>query len=310
MEPESPDTPARVAILGLGLMGGSLGLALKRAWPASVITGYDIEPAVAERARARGAIDMLQAFVAEALTGATLVVIATPTLAARNALREIGACWERLAPHAVITDVCSVKGPLAVWAREELPQPARFVGGHPICGSERAGIEAASVDLYMGARWVISPTPESAPAATAQVDALARAAGAAPMRMDPETHDGAVAGISHAPLAVAAALAGALAAEPEWPVMAALAAGGYRDTTRVAAGDPIMGRDMLLANRERVLVQLDAVVAAVMRLRAALAKGDAKETERLLRAASEARRAWAANHANGAGDDGAASGVL
>jgi prephenate dehydrogenase len=294
MEWNAPETPERTAILGLGLMGGSLALALKRAWPATRIAGYDPAPGVAERARTRGAIDYPATSVAEALRGASMVIIAAPTLAAEDLLREIGARWDLLAPDAVITDLCSVKGPVMEWARTLLPRPLRFAGGHPMCGSERAGIDAADANLYAGARWVITPAPETAPDALAQVEALARAAGAHPSAMDAATHDAAVAGASHLPLAIAATLAGALAEAPDWPLVASLAAGGYRDTTRVAAGDPVMGRDILLANRERVLAWLDAFSAALERLRAALASGDSVEIEARLRAASDARRAWAA----------------
>ncbi len=286
------DAPERVAILGLGLMGGSLGLALKRTWPAAVIAGYDAAPGVAARAGARGAIDHSAASVAEALRGASLVVIATPTLAAESLLREIGAQWDTLAPDVVVTDVCSVKRPVMDWARASLPQPARFAGGHPMAGSERDGIDAADANLYAGARWVITPASDTAPDTRARVETLARAVGAYPLSMDAATHDEAVAGASHLPLAVAAALAGALAEAPDWPLVATLASGGYRDTTRIAAGDPIMGRDMLLANHEHVLARIDAFAATLERLRAAVASGDAAALEALLRKARDARRKW------------------
>lgn len=307
MERETPaPRPARVAILGLGLMGGSLGLALKRAWAGSVIAGYDTAPGVAEQARALSAIDQPCASIAEALNAADLVIIAAPTLAARELLHAIGAGWAALADAAIVTDVCSVKAPVIAWARAALPQPERFVGGHPMCGSERAGITAASADLYIGARWVITPTPETEPETLGRVKALARAVGARPLLMDAAAHDDTVAAVSHLPLAVAAALAGALAEEPDWPAAAKLAAGGYRDTTRVAAGDPIMGRDMLLVNRARILARLDAFSARLERLRAALASGDAAAVEALLRAASRARRDWADRMAQ---DDDSGAGV-
>jgi prephenate dehydrogenase len=306
MSHDPPAPLARVAILGLGLMGGSLGLALKRAWPESVIAGYDATAGVAEQARARGAIDQPCAGVTEALRAADAVIVAAPTLAARELLDAIGAGWGALADGAIVTDVCSVKAPVIAWARAALPELQRFVGGHPMCGSERAGIAAADADLYIDARWVVTPTPETEPDALARAEALARAVGARPRLMDAVAHDDAVAAVSHLPLAVAAALAGALAEEPDWPAAAKLAAGGYRDTTRVAAGDPIMGRDMLLANRARILARLDAFNARLERLRAALASGDAAAVEALLRAASAARRDWADGMAQ---DDDSGAGV-
>ncbi len=307
MERDAPDAPERISVLGLGLMGGSLGLALKRAWPESVIAGYDPATSVAERARTRGAVDRAYASVAEALRGASLVIIAAPTLAAEGLLAEIGAQWGTLAPDAAITDICSVKRPVVEWARALLPQPARFAGGHPMAGSERAGIDAADASLYAGARWVITPAPETAPDTLTRVESLARVVGAHPLVMDATAHDEAAAGASHLPLAVAAALAHALAEDPSWPLVATLAAGGYRDTTRIAAGDPIMGRDILLANRERVLARLDAFTVALEGLRAAVASGDGAALEALLRAASDARRAWTANRERA---DGSADGVL
>ena len=287
--------PQGIAILGLGLMGGSLGLALRRAWPEATIAGYDPAPDMAEQARARGAIHEPVASVAEALRDASLVVIAAPILAAEGLLREIAVRWGTLAPDAIVTDVCSVKRPVVTWARSLLPEPARFVGSHPMAGSERAGVGAADANLYVGARWVITPTPETAPNTLARVEALARAVGAHPLVLDATTHDEAAAGASHLPLAVAAALAGALAEEANWPLVASLATGGYRDTTRVAAGDPIMGRDILLTNREPILAQLDAFTASLERLRAAVASGDGAAIEALLRVASDARRVWAAS---------------
>lgn len=302
MERDTPGAPQRVAILGLGLMGGSLGLGLKRAWPAAMVAGYDVTPGVVARARARGAIDSPCASVADAIRGADLIVVAAPTLAAEGLLREIGARWATLAPGAVVTDLCSVKRPVVAWARALLGEPARFAGGHPMAGSERAGIDGADASLFLGARWVVTPEPETASDALERVEALARALGAHPLALDATSHDEAVAGASHLPLAVAVALVGALAEDPGWPLVASLAAGGYRDTTRVAAGDPIMGRDILLANREPVLARLDAFAASLERLRTAVVGGDGAAIEALLRAASDARRAWAAERERADGD--------
>lgn len=293
----SPAPPfARVAIIGLGLMGGSLGLALRagdgeRGRLARVVAGYDAAPGVAARALARGALDVACASAAEAAQGADLVVIATPTLAADAILRAVATS---LAPDVVVTDLCSVKAPVVVAAAQTLPQPQRFVGGHPMAGMERAGIESATGDLYRGARWALTPMPETAPDALARVRALVVALGATPLELDAEAHDAAVAGISHLPLTIAVALTQTLAGADDWPAMALLAAGGYRDATRVAAGDPVMGRDILLANREALLARLDAFSAALATLRALVAQGDAAQIEAALREAQEARLTWEA----------------
>ncbi|HEY8325654.1 MAG TPA: prephenate dehydrogenase/arogenate dehydrogenase family protein [Ktedonobacterales bacterium] len=284
----------RVAIIGLGLMGGSLGLALRDAALDGVVIGYDATPGVAERAVARGALDLASASVAEAIAGADLVVIATPTLAAEQTLRAVAGQVGHLAPDVVVTDVCSVKAPLVALAGQTPGLAQRFVGGHPMAGSERAGIAAATGALYRGARWALTPTAQTAPDALRRMRALIVALGAEPLELDAKAHDDAVAGVSHLPLAVAVALTETLAAGDDWPTLARLAAGGYRDTTRVAASDPLMWRDILLANRAALLARLDAFSATLARLRASVAHGDAEEIETQLRAAQAARQAWGA----------------
>lgn len=289
----------RIAIIGLGLMGGSLGLALRandsdsvdggQGRLASAVVGYDAAPGIAERARTLGALDSACASIAEAVAEAEMVVIATPTRAAEDILRAMASY---LAPDVVVTDLCSVKGPLVRLAPQALRNPARYVGGHPMAGLERAGIEAANARLYDGARWALTPTAQTAPDALQRVRALVVALGAQPLEMDADAHDAAVAGISHLPLTIAVGLMRALAEADDWPTMARLAAGGYRDATRVAAGDPVMGRDMLLANRAALLARLDAFMAALTALHEMIARGDAAEIEAALQAAQTARLAW------------------
>lgn len=288
----------RVALLGLGLMGASLGMAIRAEHGrlAGVVVGYDTAPEVGARAVTHGAIDVACASAAEAVASADLVVIATPTLAAEATLRAIA---PHVAPHTIITDLCSVKEPLVRLAPKTLTHPERYVGGHPMAGSERTGIEAARGDLFRGARWALTPTAQTASVALARVHALVVALGAQPLGIDAEAHDAAVAGISHLPLTLAVALTKTLAESDDWPTMATLAAGGYRDTTRVAAGDPIMGRDILLANRAALLARIDAFTATLAELREAIARGDAAEIESTLRTAQTARLAWAESRATG-----------
>lgn len=284
----------RVAIVGLGLMGGSLGLALRDAALCRVAIGYDAAPGVAERAVARGALDLASASVAEAIAGADLVVIATPALAAERILPTVAGQLGHLAPDVVVTDVCSVKAPLVALAGQTPGLAQRFIGSHPMAGSERAGIAAATGALYRGARWALTPTAQTATDALRRMRALIVALGAEPLELDAQAHDDAVAGVSHLPLVVAVALTETLAAGDDWPTLARLAAGGYRDTTRVAAGDPLMWRDILLANRVALLARLDAFTATLARLRASIARGDAEEIEAQLRATQAARLAWEA----------------
>ncbi|HLY29602.1 MAG TPA: prephenate dehydrogenase/arogenate dehydrogenase family protein, partial [Ktedonobacterales bacterium] len=279
----------RVAIIGLGLMGGSLGLALREGKLARQIIGYDAQPEAAAEALARHLVDSLAPTPAGVVANADLIVIAIPTLAVRATLAAITpAC----APGALITDLCSVKEPVVAWAEATLPQPGRFVGGHPMTGRERSGPAAAQTDLYRGARWPLTPTSVTNPAALARITSLVTALGATPLLLPPEKHDWLVAAISHLPLLAATALMQTLAETDDWPEMAQLAAGGFRDTTRVAAGDPIMGRDICLTNRLPILRRLDAYLAELSALRQAIDTGDKTTLEAIFRAAQASRRVW------------------
>lgn len=262
----------RVAILGLGLMGASLGMALRAGGIARVVAGYDAAADVAERARVRGAVDVACGTVAQALEGAELVVLAAPPLALRDLLRELG---PQLAEQAVVTDVASTKAAVVSWAEELLPRPERFVGGHPMAGKEQSGIAAAEAALYRGCVWCLTPTARTAHDALECVQGLVGALGARPVVLTAERHDAAVAAISHLPRVAAAALMLTAAGDPSWPEAHLLAAGGFRDTTRVAAGDARMARDICLTNTGPLVACLDAYIERLRTLRDQIATGDA-----------------------------------
>jgi prephenate dehydrogenase len=279
----------RAAILGLGLMGGSLALALRAHGAAESVAGCDALAGRAERARERGAIDVTTASPAEAVREADLVVLAVPVGATCDLLAAIAPA---LAPHALVTDLGSTKRAVCAWAEALLPDPGRFVGGHPMAGREQSGIEAAVADLFAGAIWCLTPAATTDPAALGRAEALARALGARPLVLDPDRHDTLVAAISHLPMVAAAALVETVAADPAWPEAAPLAAGGFRDTTRVASGSPAMARDICLTNGPAILAWLDAYQEALNRLRAAIAAGDAEAIERMFAQSREARDTW------------------
>jgi prephenate dehydrogenase len=276
----------RVAILGLGLIGGSLGLALLADGLAEAVVGYDTTPAHAEEALARGLVGASAATPADAVADADLVVFAVPVLAIQSLMRAVAPA---LAPDAILTDVGSVKAPVVAWAEATLPQPERFVGGHPMAGRERSGPGAAEAVMFRGARWPLTPTPATQPAALARIQALVVALGGEPLVMAPDEHDRLVAGASHLPLLAATALTQTLAASPDWPGVAQLAAGGFRDTTRVAAGDPTMARDICLTNRAPILARLDAYLDTLHQLRAALDVQDGPALATIFAAAKAAR---------------------
>jgi len=279
----------RAAILGLGLLGGSLGLALHANGVAERVTGYDALPGRAERARERGALDLAAASPAGAIRAADLVVLAVPVGATRALLEAIAVS---LAPRALVTDLGSTKRAVCSWAEALLPDPNRFIGGHPMAGGEQSGIEAAASELFAGAVWCLTPTAATDPAAVADAAGLVRALGARPLVVDAGRHDMLVAAISHLPLVAAAALMETVTADPTWTEAARLAAGGFRDTTRVASGDPVMARDICLTNGPALLAWLDAYQEALGRLRAAIAVGDAAAIEDAFARARAAREAW------------------
>ncbi len=279
----------RVAILGLGLIGGSLALALRADGLADTVVGYDAAPAHADEALAHGLVTAVAPTPQTAVARADLVVFAVPVLAIQPLMRAVAPV---LAPDVIVTDVGSVKAPVVAWAEATLPQSGRFVGGHPMAGRERSGPGAAEATLFRGARWPLTPTSATEPAPLARVRALVVALGAEPLTLAPDEHDRLVAGASHLPLLAATALMRTLADSPDWTGVARLAAGGFRDTTRVAAGDPTMARDICLANRDAILARLDAYLDTLSQLRAAVDAQDGPALADIFAAAKAARDAW------------------
>lgn len=262
---------ARVAILGLGLMGASLGMALRASGTVRMVAGYDSGPGIVERARERGAIDLACVDVSQAVAGAGLIVLAAPIRATPDLLSTIAPC---LAPGALVTDLCSVKAYVVACAERVLSDSSRFVGGHPMTGSERSGVEAAHADLYDGCIWPLAPTERTAPEAIARLSWMIGRLGATPFLLDPAEHDAAVALISHLPRIAASGLVLVAAQSASWSVAQELAAGGFRDTTRVASGDSAMMLDICDANAPALLDSLDVYIEMLTSLRTQIATRD------------------------------------
>jgi prephenate dehydrogenase len=244
-----------VAIIGLGLIGGSLGLALKRADLKGLrVVGYDREWGVGGRAARAGAIDRSVRDVASAVRDASLVVIATPIVGTRGVIEEMAA---EVGEGCVVTDTGSTKTDVMAWADELLPEHVHFVGGHPMAGKERSGLDAAEATLFEGAAYCIVPSVRADERAVKSVMAMAEVVGARPLFMDPQEHDSYVAAVSHLPLLLSTALFTLASESQAWPDMAGLAGGGFRDLTRLASGDPEMSHDICLTNRENLLHWLD-----------------------------------------------------
>lgn len=248
----------RIALLGLGLIGGSVAGALREApgapWVISAWTPGGTGP---RAALAAGVVDAAPSHAADAVEGAALVVLAAPPIACQDLLRDLaGPLQAALGPDAVITDVASTKQAIVTLARD---LGLRFVGGHPMAGREAAGFAAADPAMFRDRPWVIVPT-DDAPA-VARVEMLAAACGARTIRMDAGAHDAAVAGISHLPLVLAAALVEAVAggpgvARPDWPAASALAASGWAGMTRLARGDVTMGTEIATTNAPAITARL------------------------------------------------------
>ena len=265
----------RISIIGLGLIGGSIGLALKAAGLKDIeVVGVARSRETASKARKIGAIDVEARTPEEAAKGARLVIVASPILTFPGIFDEIAPVLDE---GAVVTDTASTKGMVAAWAKEKLPERAHFIGGHPMAGKETAGIGAADAELFKGKPWVISPSVDAPESAIHTVVGLAQLTGAEPLFMDAQEHDAYVAAVSHLPLTLAAALFSVTNGSAAWPELASLASSGFRDTTRLASGSPEMAHDIVQTNRENVLHWLDRMQAELTRFRSVIEQGDSKK---------------------------------
>lgn len=268
----------RIAIIGLGLIGGSIGLALKRAnLPDAQIVGVARTRDTEQKAKKLGAVDSVAPTAAEAVRGARVVIIASPILTIPRIFDEIAPALDE---GAVVTDAASTKGAVMRWAKEKLPANVYFIGGHPMAGKETQGIDVAEADLFQGKPWVIVPPVDAPEEAVKSVIALAQLTGAEPVFMDADEHDSYVAAISHLPLTVASALFSVAFGSAAWPELASLASSGFRDTTRLASSSPEMAHDIMQTNRDNVVHWLDRLMDELAKYRAAIVAG---ETEPLLK---------------------------
>ena len=259
------DGSKRITIIGLGLIGGSIGLALKKAGLTDVqIVGHSRQRSTEGRAEQMGAIDKGEHNLPRAVQGAGMVIIATPVMTVREVMEQIAG---DLAEGAVVTDVASTKAHVMKWAAELLPGHVSFVGGHPMAGKEHQGIENAEAELFKGKTYCICPSVDASESAVKSVVGLAQLLGAEPMFIDAAEHDIYAAAVSHLPLMVASALFNLLRTSPSWPDMSLMASSGLKDTTRLASGDPRMAHDIWVTNREAVIHWLERMEGELRRFR-------------------------------------------
>jgi len=278
----------KVAILGCGFMGSSFAAALRRRGLASRVVGYDSDGGRAQRALALGLLDGVAADASSALHGADLVVLAAPVGALPVLMAGITGA---LPVAALITDLGSTKQDVIAAARQALGAAfERFVPGHPIAGGERAGPEHADAELFQGRLVVTTPTARTRPDALERVEAVWRDCGARIERMDAALHDRVFAAVSHLPHVLAFTLVAHIAAQPDAQFMLELAGTGFRDLTRIAASNAVMWRDIALANRAALSVELRAFVDLLQQVEASLAAGDGPALEALFERACQARQ--------------------
>ncbi len=280
----------QLGLIGCGLMGGSFALALKRAGLVRRIVGYSKSPSTTERARQLGVIDIEAPSALLAVSGADLVLLAVPVAATETTLKAIR---HLLNPGMLIMDVGSTKRDVVDAARRALKQDVGlFVPCHPVAGREVSGVEHADADLYAGKRLIVTPIERTRVSKINQADAVWRAIGCEVAHMSPEQHDAAFAAISHLPHMLAFALMNSIAGQADGEAFLSLAGPGFRDFSRIAASDPQVWRDVLVANREEIGTQLAHFQKALAELQQQVDAGQTDELERLINRASVARAHW------------------
>jgi prephenate dehydrogenase len=282
----------KIAIFGVGLIGGSFALALKRQSAVAEVVGIGRRRETLEQAVRLGLIDRIARDVADAVSGTDLILLAAP-------VAQTGALLDAIAPHldpgTVVTDAGSTKSDVVSAARAALGEKIeQFVPGHPIAGREQNGPEAALSDLYVGKKVILTPLPENLPQLVERVASAWTQCGALIHRLTSHEHDAVFAAVSHLPHLLAYALVDEIAARPNAQRLFDYAASGFRDFTRIAGSSPEMWRDIALANRPSLLAELDAYLTQVTQMRDLLDKSDGAALEALFGRAQQARHAWIA----------------
>ncbi len=267
----------RIAIIGTGLIGASVGLGLmSRKERQYEVVGIDKDRSAARQAKKMGALDSEVGSLEEVVQGAGLIILAVPVQGARR-IFEDGAKY--FADGAVVTDTCSTKADILRWAAEFLPDTVHFVGGHPMAGREESGPAAAQQLLFKDATWAITPSPRATEGAVATVLGMVESLGAHPLYIDPAEHDMYAAAVSHLPIVVSVALFRMVRDSKGWDDAGLLAGPAFRDLTRLASGDPVMSRDIMATNRDAILHWLTRFEDELRTVRKALEEGGQTVTD-------------------------------
>jgi len=280
----------KLAVFGVGLIGGSFACALKQAGAVQAVCGVGRSRSNLERALQLGVIDEIASDAQSAVADADFVLVAVPVAQTDRVLREIA---PYLPPDCVVTDAGSTKQDVAMAARQALGAKRRqFVPAHPIAGAELSGVEAASPTLFRGRLVVLTPLDDTPSDACARVESAWQICGARVTQMTPKRHDQVFAAVSHLPHALAFALVEMIAKRPDAQELFSFAGAGFRDFTRIAGSSPEMWRDICVANREALLSELSAFQAALATLTEHIRSGEASDIEALFRDARSARDHW------------------
>jgi prephenate dehydrogenase len=280
----------QLGLIGCGLMGGSFALALKRAGLVKRVVGYSKSPSTTQRALSMGVIDVEAPSALLAVSGADIVLLAVPVAATEATLKAIR---HLVSKDMLIMDVGSTKRDVIDAARRVLrDHVSSFVPCHPIAGKEVSGVENADPDLYSGRQVILTPIDRTAPQQCAQAVKLWESLGCHVSQMTPDAHDAAFAAVSHLPHLIAFALMQAIASQSNGSEHLALAGPGFRDFTRIAASEPKMWRDILMANRNELLAQSKIFQRTLQAMEVMIESGNAEALEGLIGQASEARAHW------------------
>jgi prephenate dehydrogenase len=286
----------KITIVGVGLLGGSLGLAVKKRGLASEVAGYVRRAAsVAECEKAK-AVDLCTRDLQEAVADADLIVLCTPLAQMLPLLKEMLPAVKR---GAIITDVGSVKATVVKELESRVANAgAHFIGSHPMAGAEKTGVAAARAELFTNAMCVVTPTKKSNPAALRKLEAFWKAVDARVLRLTPDLHDELVSRTSHLPHVAAATLANFVLNPAHPKSQPLLCANGFRDTTRIASGSPEMWRDIAMTNRKNLSKALDIFIRDLKKFQSILKKGDERAAEKFFQTGKQRRDAWCAKCAS------------
>jgi prephenate dehydrogenase len=280
----------QLGLIGCGLMGGSFALALKRKGLVKRVVGYSKSPSTTERARQMGVIDVEAPSALLAVSGADLVLLAVPVAATEATFKAVR---HLIAPGALVMDVGSTKADVVDAARRVLgDRLGCFVPAHPITGKEVSGVEHSDATLYHGRQVILTPIERTYTAQLQRAVSLWTALGSQVRQMSPQAHDAAYATVSHLPHLLAFAMMNGITGQAQGQDFMSLAGPGFRDFTRIAASEPTMWRDILLANRHELLAQSQLFREALASIERAIAAGDADALEKQIHQASQARSGW------------------